>query len=247
MNGTRMAVVGDDREHAVASAEAAGFEVVGRAPDVVLCHGGDGTLLRAERMFPAVPKLPARIGRSARLCEHHELGVILGRFRSGELERSELTMLECRLGSACFEALNDVVLRNDNPALALRFRLYVDGEEVGAETTGDGLVLATPFGSTGYFATITRRSFEHGLGIAFNNCTRRDREPLIVPGESVVRVEVTRGPGVLVNDNDTRTVNLRQGHAFEVRRADRRAVVHGLDALACQDCFRYDELTFNPH
>lgn len=243
----RILIVGDDRDHAVECVEAAGFEVVGRDPDVVLCHGGDGTLLRAERLLPGVPKLTARLEKSANLCEQHELATILSRYQAGELGCAALEMLECTLGRARFHALNDVVLRNDNPALALRFRLYVDDVEVGNETTGDGLVIATPFGSTGYYHTITRERFDAGIGIAFNNCTRGALSPMVLDAESVVRVDLTRGPGVLAHDNDRRTIHLRQGHRFDVTRAERRAFVHGLDALACQKCMRYDDATFNPH
>ena len=243
-----MIIAGDNRAEAVAAAEAAGFEVVRRDAEVVLSHGGDGTLLRSERMFPGVPKLPARLGRGARLCERHGLQAILERYRDGKLGREELDMLELSLGNARFHALNDIVLRNDNPTLALRFKLLVDGASAGPdEITGDGIVVATPFGSTGYFHTITRQRIDAGIGIAFNNCTRAPLEPLIVDSRAIIRVEVTRGPGVLVYDNDTRTITLRQGHRFTVCRAERRGLVHGLDALACQLCQRYDAATFNPH
>jgi len=244
---SRLLIVGDERAVAAAAAEAAGFEVVRRDPDLVLCHGGDGTLLRAERLQPGVPKLPVRLARAASLCPSHRLEAVLRRFLDGALPLVELEMLQLALGSARFHALNDVVLRNENPALALRFRISVDGQPVDRETTGDGIVLATPFGSTGYFGSITRRRLESGIGIAFNNCTSSPREPLILPDTSIVRVGVTRGPGVLVYDNDPRSVVLREGHGFEVRRSERRARVHGLDALACQVCVRRDEVSFNPH
>lgn len=243
----RLLIVGDDRSAASAAASAAGFEVVRRDPDLVLCHGGDGTLLRAERLQPGVPKLPVRLARAASLCPLHSLDAVLQRYLAGALPLAELDMLQLALGAARFQALNDVVLRNENPALALRFRISVGGRPVGHETTGDGLVLATPFGSTGYFSSISRRRLESGIGIAFNNCTSNPREPLILPDTAIVRVDVTRGPGVLVYDNDPRSVVLREGHGFEVRRSAQRARVHGLDALACQVCVRRDEVSFNPH
>jgi NAD+ kinase len=246
--GRRILLVGDDRQNATRAAEAAGFQVVRRDAELVLCHGGDGTLLRAERMFPGLHKLPARLGKGAQLCERHGLAAILERYRDGKLGCEALEMLELSLGNARFHALNDIVLRNDNPALALRFKLVVDGKAAEPEEiTGDGIVVATPFGSTGYFHTITRQRIDAGIGIAFNNCTRAPLEPLVVDGRAIIRVEVTRGPGVLVHDNDTRTLHLRQGHRFTVCRAERRTLVYGLDALACQLCHRYDDATFNPH
>jgi NAD kinase len=243
----RMFILGDAKREARECVEAAGFEIVRRDPDIVLSHGGDGTLLRAERFLPGVPKLPARLGRGAQLCPLHQLPMVLERFASGSLERSELAMLELSIGKALRYAMNDVVLRNDNPALALRFRLVIDGRSTCEEYTGDGLVIASPFGSTGYFHSISRQRIESGLGIAFNNCTRARIEPLLVDGDASIRVELTRGPAVLVQDNDTRTIHLRQGHQFMVSRSERKAIVHGLDALACQDCMRFDEATFNPH
>lgn len=242
----RLLVLGEDRGEAEEVASAYGLAVVRRDPDLVLCHGGDGTLLRAERLLPGVPKIPARLSRLSRLCPLHELPAILGRLVEGSLPREELPLIELAVGRARFHALNDVVLRNDTPALALRFRLHHDGVP-GREVTGDGLVVATPFGSTAYYHSITGGRVDEGLGVAFNNCTR-PVEPLHLDGGTPLVVEVSRGPGTLVHDNDLRAIVLREGHTFAVRLAEhRRAIVLGLDALACQRCRRRDELPFNPH
>ena len=42
----------------------------GDAP-LIICHGGDGTLLQAEREFPGVPKLPIRDEGTAPRCPAH--------------------------------------------------------------------------------------------------------------------------------------------------------------------------------
>lgn len=241
----RLLIVGDDRESALEAAEAAGFDVVARDGDLVLSLGGDGTLLRSARRHPGVPLVPVRQGRSTRPCARHELPTVLRRLAVGELLREELGRIELSIGKTRFFALNDVVLRNDNPALAVRFLLTVDG---GApeEFAGDGLVVATPFGSTAYYRSITRTRFQRGLGLAFNNCTR-SRESRVLHADAVLDVSVVRGPAVLVHDNDPRTVVLREGHAFRMRTADEPAVVFGLDALRCQVCRRRDDGGFNPH
>lgn len=235
---------GSDRV-AAAELEAAGFPVVRSDPDVVLCHGGDGTLLRAERRFPGVPKLPVRVGSGARLCARHELNAVLSALAAGTLPREQLDLLALSVGRARFRALNDVTLRNENPALAVRFHLEVDGVR-SREFTGDGLVVATPFGSTGYYRSITGKSITSGLAVAFNNTTRVV-EPLELTPDSEILVHLERGPAVLVHDNDPRHVRLRQGHRFGVRLAEEKAEVLGLDGLRCQDCRRYDHGQFNPH
>ena len=49
----RVLVLGEARALAEEEAARAGLEVVRREPTLVLCHGGDGTLLRAERTCSA--------------------------------------------------------------------------------------------------------------------------------------------------------------------------------------------------
>jgi len=241
----RVLVVGDDRHQACEAVEAAGLKVVRSEPDLVLSHGGDGTLLRSERLAPLVPKLPVRIRRHTNHCERHGLAAMLARLLSGELKLEALERIELKVGQATFHAINDVVMRNDNPALATRFRLVIDGQP-GPVITGDGLVVATPFGSTGYYRSITRESISAGLGVAFNNATRPE-PPLTLPFATTVRVEMERGPAVLIYDNDTRAVPLRTGHVFDLRLADESAAVLGLDSLRCQRCRRHNQGTFNPH
>lgn len=238
-------LVGEDRELVAAALERAGLEQVQSGGDLVLSHGGDGTLLRAERRYPLVTKLPVRQNRSTHACPRHDLDAVLARLMAGELVREELSRIELHIGQARFHALNDVVLRNENPALAVRFRLSVDGgpEE---EFSGDGLVVATPFGSTGYFHSITRSRFQRGLGLAFNNSTR-SRESRVLAADARLEVAVVRGPAVLVHDNDPRSVVLREGHRFSLRTADQPTPVLGLDALRCQLCRRLDDMRFNPH
>jgi NAD+ kinase len=241
----RLLVSGDDPRAVAGDVSAAGFLLVTSAPEVVLCYGGDGTLLRAERDWPGVPKVPARVGSRARLCPDHELPAILARLRDGLLERETLSKLELAVAGWQFLAMNDIVMRNESPATAVRFALHAEGVHAD-EVTGDGLVFATPFGSTGYYRSITRSVVERGLGIAFNNSTE-PYEPLLVTGEFTVEVAVLRGPAVLVHDNDVRAIPLREGHRFSVRGSSAQAVVLGLDALRCQQCRKADGSRFNPH
>ena len=238
----RLLVVGDERALAAAAAEAAGFTLVRRDPQVVLCHGGDGTLLRADREWRDAPKLPVRLASRARLCPDHQLPARLAALAAGRLREEELTRLALCVGTRRWLALNDVVLRNDSPATAVRVRL----SGVEGEICGDGLVFATPFGSSGYYRSITREMVPDGFGVAFNNSTE-ERAPLRRGADATVEVEVTRGPAVLAVDNDLRSLPMRDGHRFQVTLAPERAVVLGLDALRCQVCRRGDGESFNPH
>jgi len=71
-----------------------------------------------------------------------------------------------------FGALNEISLHHASPTLATVFvpRIRDRGETVGFErVVGDGILVATPFGSTGYYRSITGGQFTDGLGVAFNN------------------------------------------------------------------------------
>ena len=100
----RMAVFGCDLVSAAEAVERHGFILVERDPQVILCHGGDGTLLRAEREWPGVPKLPIRVGSRARLCAEHGLDAALSQLAAGELDHVQMEKLELRIGPRVFLA-----------------------------------------------------------------------------------------------------------------------------------------------
>jgi NAD+ kinase len=242
----RLLVFGEDgTAEAVLAARRFGMQPVSRAPDIVLCHGGDGTLLRAEREWPGVPKVPVRASSRANACPEHTLEAVLQALVDERLRPEQLAQLERRLGGRRLLALNDVVVRNDCPATAGRLRVHAPGFDTGV-VTGDGIVVATPFGSTGYFRSITRTTVPEGLGVAFNNCTE-PLGPLQIAADGSVQVQLLRGPAVLARDNDPRVVPMRDGQGFAVTHAAERALVVGLDALRCQRCRKADGSAFNTH
>ncbi len=245
MSGSRVLILGDVPALVAVVVRAAGLEPVRSRPDLVLCHGGDGTLLRAERMYPGVPKIPVRAGTRSEPCTQHRLERVLERLLADELDVEVLPKIEARVGAWRGLAVNDVVLRNHNPAIAVRFELTI-GEQSTAELTGDGLVIATPFGSTGYYRSVTRSSVATGLGVAFNNCTEV-RAPLHHTDERPIIVRIVRGPAVLVHDNDARPIPVRAGQGFVVAAAAETATILGLDALRCQECRREGGQRYNPH
>ena len=95
----RLALCGDDLPRAAAAVRRARLAVVRRDPEAVLCHGGDGTLLRAVREWPGVPLVPVRIAGRARPCPDHGLDTVLERLARGELPRDELPLLDCAVAT----------------------------------------------------------------------------------------------------------------------------------------------------
>ena len=131
-----------------------GLEVVDELPeraDLCLVLGGDGTILRALRQFAGIgtPVFAINFGRIGFLAavERDQLERGLGLAFEGSFEVLSMPGLE--IDGASSPALNDVTLsrRPQAPMAELAYRL--GGEEIG-HVRCDGLVAATPAGSTGY-------------------------------------------------------------------------------------------------
>jgi len=181
-------------------------------PDVVIACGGDGTFLISERRFPGIPKILLRDSHTCKQCCDWNIESIIERFNQGKYNIAEIKKLKAICEGAETRELigiNDIVIRNTLPTEAIRFKLKINEKELG-EFIGDGIVISTPYGSGGYFSSITRNKFEKGIGIAFNNLTEH-RDFLIVNHKDKIEIEITRGPGVLVADNNRDFIDLEKG------------------------------------
>lgn len=128
------------------------------ALDAILTLGGDGTLLRAARIGDnPVPILGINLGRLGFLtCAPADgLEPALRRFARGEYVVEQRMTLDARVRGtdgverAKWRALNDVVLHKGGFARVVTLSVQANGETV-AHYSGDGVVLATPTGSTAY-------------------------------------------------------------------------------------------------
>lgn len=214
------------------------LELVDTDPDLVITHGGDGSLLGAERNYPGVPKCPIRDRRQNPKCPQHSELSTLEKLFSGQLQRSNLeTLVAVTDSGEELRAINDLVLSRELLSSAIRYRIVVDGELFRPQVVSDSLVVATPFGSTGYFQSITRGNFRTGIGLAFNNAMDGIGFS-VLSGFARLEVQLLRGPAVLVADNDPRILQLKDGGVLQVRLSGRKTVAYGLDVFRCQDCYQ---------
>jgi NAD+ kinase len=116
--------------------------------------GGDGTVLRAARLAAprGIPIFGINAGRLGFLTEI-EVGSDLSELQriidDGYCEERRLC-LQARIGERKYFALNDVVVRKRDATRVVPFTLTLDQEEA-AHIPCDGIVVATPTGSTAYF------------------------------------------------------------------------------------------------
>ena len=174
-------------------------------PELIIVYGGDGMFLIAERIFPSVPKILLKgseissKGYDIDIEEAIKLYIEKKYFieKIKKLKATHIGYFETRE----LLAINDIVITNSLPTEAIRFKVKINGESLGENFIGDGVVISTPYGSGGYFSSITNETFKSGIGLAFNNITK-SKEYIILKEEDKIEVEITRGPAVLVSDNN---------------------------------------------
>ena len=121
--------------------------------DMVLVLGGDGTILRALRRYArtGVPVFAINFGEVGFLAtlDREDLDDALRRAVSGDFELMHLPALELDTPRGPELAINDVSFHRKVGERVAELAYVLDGEEVGSVRC-DGLVVATPAGSTGY-------------------------------------------------------------------------------------------------
>ena len=80
------------------------------------------------------------------------------------------------------------------------------------------IIVATPFGSTGYYRSITDSFFEIGIGLAFNNSTEQV-DHVVLSDESEIKLKIVRGPAIVYTDNQEKTSTLAEGDEVVIRKA----------------------------
>lgn len=233
----------DERERWERRLDENGFDVRAEYdPDATLLTlGGDGTILYAARTYAEPTILPVRTAGSAGnrttlgdadLIETLE-GIEAGREGEGYTVERHNKLAAFGEGGELrgdFDALNEVSLHHRSPVRAAVFALRVrDGgaEREFERVVGDGALVATRFGSTGYYRSITGGSFDRGVGVAFNNVHAPVETPgyLVCSGDAVVEfelLEAEHGSGaVLTRDDDPDVYEVAEGEVVEVRRTER--------------------------
>ena len=120
--------------------------------ECVIVLGGDGTLVRAARSLARydVPLIGVNLGNLGYLCELEPNNVYwaIDRLFKDEYQVEERMMLRASLpGEVC--ALNDIVIHRGETSQVVQIRLVVNGEYL-TTFDGDGIIVSTPTGATGY-------------------------------------------------------------------------------------------------
>ncbi|MFA6365150.1 MAG: hypothetical protein WCW78_01990 [Candidatus Paceibacterota bacterium] len=201
-----------------------GFVLVKKDPHIVICYGGDGTLFGAEYEYPGIPKVMVRGSRVCKLCNSLSNEEVLKRIKKEKYKKEKIGKLEVSANGKTLIAMNDVVVHNKDPRHAMRYTIHVDGVQVGEEIIGDGVVVATPLGSSGYYRSITDSSFEVGIGLAFNNSTEQS-DHIVLSDERSIVINVTRGPAIIYADNQKESIEVNVGDEVAIVKSEQFATI----------------------
>lgn len=198
--------------------------------DLVVTFGGDGTFLRGMRFavpldVPVFGINTGRLGFLTEIDEHDNVLDELGDVFDGTFRIEERVALEAAVnGEGAHFALNDVVVRRASNARMAPFGLALDDEPV-ARLPSDGIIVATPTGSTAYFLSAGGPIISPGVdafGIAALLPHTLFARPLIVPTTSTITITVSSESMHANLDIDgTLAGDLAPGDIVTVRRAPR--------------------------
>jgi NAD+ kinase len=203
---------------------------IGEQADVAVILGGDGTMLGIGRQLAPynTPLIGINHGRLGFITDIpiSEMQHLVPAMLTGEHEREERSLLEARIvrdGQPIYEALalNDVVVNRSGFSGMVELRVRVDGRFMYNQRS-DGLIVATPTGSTAY-ALSSQGPILHPqlkgfvlVPIAPHSLSNR---PIVLPEDSHCSIQVVSGRDVNVNFDMQSFTAVELNDIIEVQRS----------------------------
>lgn len=207
--------------------------------DLVIVIGGDGTLLSIAHLAAQknVPVMGVNMGRLGFLTEVplDEMTLTIDAYLGGNTDIvSTRQMLEAKTKGGAFYCLNDFVINKGALARMIQCAIWIDGKEI-ATSKADGLIIATPTGSTAYSLSaggpIIHPSIPAFIIAPICPHTLSFR-PMVISAESTLKIKLITGGeevwftldgqrGGLMEENDTVEVR-RSRHTLELISSPKR-------------------------
>jgi NAD+ kinase len=203
---------------------------LGRECDLAVVLGGDGTMLGIARQLApfGLPLVGINQGRLGFITDVSvgQFAAVLAPMIAGDYEIEHRSMLEGgvqRDGETIFEALalNDVVVSRSHTATMIELRIGI-GIDFMANLRADGLIIASPTGSTAYALSAGGPILHPSIAgwvlapIASHSLSNR---PIVLPDVSDITVEIVAGRDASVSFDMQSLASLLPGDRIRVRRS----------------------------
>ena len=198
---------------------------------VVICVGGDGTVLRASRVTVphGIPILGVNMGRlgfltdmSPRDCFNHVERIVAEDWRIEERLMVRCDVMDNGQTIHSHVGLNDIVVSRNSPGRPVYVDVHIDGARL-AIYRCDGIIVSTPTGSTGYSLSAggpILAPTEHHLVLTPVSAHLALGRALVLQPDALVEMEVTSDHGAIVSIDGQEDIPIGSGVRVVVRTSD---------------------------
>lgn len=215
-----------------------GIELVSDKPDMVIAVGGDGTMLSAAATALAedVPVLGFNLGTIGFLtaAEPEDVRQVVSRIKSGDFAIENRMTVAATIRGATTLGVNDVVVEKVDSQRLIELAVSIGDIEF-VNYRADGLIVATPTGSTAY-------SFSAGGPLVAPSVAAFVLTPvaahslfsrsMVIPPDQEILITVRRDRSVKVSVDKTTLGQIHEGDQVVIRRGDRPSQFVTFDPLS---------------
>jgi NAD+ kinase len=217
-------------ERETADGRGADYETIGKNADLAVVIGGDGTMLAAARNLVGsrVPVVGINQGRVGFMTDigRDDMQAAIGAILDGKYTLEERALLDAEIlrdGKSVLRtvALNEAVVGKGSQGRLIEFELSIDGEFV-YRLRGDGVIVATPTGSTAY-ALSAQGPILHpavpALALVPLNPHTLSARPVSVSDRSVVEIARVRALDARAHFDGIALTDMAEGDRLILRRS----------------------------
>lgn len=220
--------IGDRAQIVGAQPVCEGNDILTAKPDRVIVLGGDGTMLGVARSLGShqIPIIAVNLGKLGYLADFsvRDLKDAFDRVVADADLISRRMIFNVALPRANGDelALNDCVILAGPPFRVIRLAVRVDDEPL-TTISGDGLIVATPGGSTAHNVSAGGPILQPGIRafVITPLCPHSlSHRPLVVESDSTIEISIiSANQGTVVSLDGQRTASLRTGESLTIRRS----------------------------
>ena len=206
---------------------------IAKEADLLVVLGGDGTMLSGARLVEQreIPILGVNMGGLGFLTEINldDLPTALEKVFAGEYQLDKRMMLKIQLQRSdhilcSYSALNDVVISKGHLARMIATKIWVNNAFM-TNLRGDGLIVATPTGSTAYSLSAKGPILDPRLEVLLINpiCPHTfSHRPFLAPGDVPITIELTSQEPAMATIDGQVGAEMLTGDLVHVKASDHR-------------------------